>query len=398
MKSSLLIFFLFVVSFGFSQDRAMFYDVKCTSGNCEDGEGSFKAKSQFINKVVKQNNFIVKGQFVGGKLIKGEIITLTPDKDDTISYYNGELKDWLYNGEGVFSDNNNELKQGRWDAGKFVSATKWVLPSGSVYKGEIVDEKRHGKGVMQFTNGGIYEGNFNKNKRQGKGKMVYGNLDVYEGDWSGDNREGNGVMKWLNGDSYSGQWIKNNREGVGVFIAEEGKEYYEGDWLTDKRQGKAKYKLNGSDTLNGYFYEDVFLSNSETDYLAKLEEAKQQKIKEEQYIKELKEKKRKAALEAKGPSKNCVTFYLSKSSGTMLTGIKTYLAAIFMNVDDYTYSANDETVLKYAREELKIQNTNNYFVVREFINRNCDCKKVKEKIVNEVKFDDWQISYSKEIR
>lgn len=398
MKIKLLITLFFISSVVFSQDRQMFYEVKCTSGNCEDGQGSFKAKSQYINKVVKQNNFIVKGQFAGGKLVKGEIITLTPDKDDTLLYYNGELKDWLYHGEGILIDNNNEIKEGKWESGKFVNATKWVLPSGSIYKGELLDEKRNGKGVMQFTNGGIYEGDFQKNKRQGKGKMIYGNLDVYEGEWSGDNRDGFGVMKWLNGDSYTGKWIKNNREGSGVFVGDEGKFYYNGEWFSDQKQGKARYKFSGVDTLSGYFYADVFLSNSEADYASRLEEAKQQKIKEEQYIKELKQKIKQAELDAKGPSKNCVTFYLSKTNGSFLTGTRTYLAAIFMNVDDYTYSASDETVLKYAREELKLQNTNGYFVVREFINRNCDCKKVKEKLVNSVKFDDWQISYSKEIR
>ena len=62
------------------------------------------------------------------------------------------------------------------------------LDDGSLYEGEVVDGKPHGKGKQILTNGSIYEGDFADGKRHGKGKMAYPGR-VEEGEWKDGFRE-----------------------------------------------------------------------------------------------------------------------------------------------------------------------------------------------------------------
>ena len=90
---------------------------------------------------------------------------------------------------------------------------------GAKYKGDWVEGKREGQGVMTWTNGDYsgnkYDGEWKNGKREGKGVMIYGkshykNIQYgqkqYEGEWKNDNPHGKGVMYYLNGDKYDGVW------------------------------------------------------------------------------------------------------------------------------------------------------------------------------------------------
>ena len=44
---------------------------------------------------------------------------------------------------------------------------------GGLYKGEIVANKPHGKGVTTFKNGDVYEGEYVKGKREGHGVYTF---------------------------------------------------------------------------------------------------------------------------------------------------------------------------------------------------------------------------------
>jgi hypothetical protein len=51
----------------------------------------------------------------------------------------------------------------------------------SVYRGQIVDSLRHGKGVITYKNDRVYEGQWLNDKRHGMGFERFTNGNIYEG-------------------------------------------------------------------------------------------------------------------------------------------------------------------------------------------------------------------------
>ena len=132
------------------------------------------------------------------------------------------------------------------------------IPKEGTYKGEIENDKRHGKGEMYFDNGNIYSGEWKDDEFHGNG--IYKNqTDSYEGIWSrgqlmkgkmifcsGERYEGNcwcgvphgiGTYYFRNGDKYAGNWYNYAKEGYGTFTWSNG-DYYEGEWLDNEFHGK----------------------------------------------------------------------------------------------------------------------------------------------------------------
>lgn len=49
----------------------------------------------------------------------------------------------------------------------------------SIFKGEIVERKRHGRGVIIYHNGRLYEGEWVNDKRHGRGYELFTNGNTY---------------------------------------------------------------------------------------------------------------------------------------------------------------------------------------------------------------------------
>lgn len=80
---------------------------------------------------------------------------------------------------------------------------------GSVYTGQTVNGKRHGKGTLTFADGKIYEGDFVDDKYHGKGKYTWPDGEVYEGDFVDDKFNGIGTYTYADGRVQSGHWKEN---------------------------------------------------------------------------------------------------------------------------------------------------------------------------------------------
>ena len=65
---------------------------------------------------------------------------------------------------------------------------------GSVYCGEVKDERRSGLGMEWVPGISIYYGLYRHNYREGYGVMKYNNEKVYVGMWSMDHYNGFGKM------------------------------------------------------------------------------------------------------------------------------------------------------------------------------------------------------------
>jgi hypothetical protein len=53
----------------------------------------------------------------------------------------------------------------------------------SVYRGEIEDSMRHGRGVITYNSSRVYEGYWHKDKREGLGFERFSNGNTYEGEY-----------------------------------------------------------------------------------------------------------------------------------------------------------------------------------------------------------------------
>jgi hypothetical protein len=51
----------------------------------------------------------------------------------------------------------------------------------AIYKGEMIDHKRDGYGIMKYTSGRLYEGHWLDDLRDGEGFERYGNCNEYKG-------------------------------------------------------------------------------------------------------------------------------------------------------------------------------------------------------------------------
>ena len=108
---------------------------------------------------------------------------LEPYKKIQKEGYEGEYRDGLKHGRGVFRYAN-----------------------GNVYEGEFKDGRLNGRGVMNYASGSVYDGQYDDDKR-----------NVYEREWKGKNKKhGRGTMRYANGDVFEGAFMDNNRNGSGV--------------------------------------------------------------------------------------------------------------------------------------------------------------------------------------
>ena len=124
---------------------------------------------------------------------------------------------------------------------------------GSVYVGQVVNGKRHGRGRRIWESGAFYDGDWRDNKRHGKGRYIWPSGAVYEGDWRDDKRTGKGKYIWTNGTVYEGDWLNSKRTGKGKYTWPSGSNY-EGDFLNGTFHGRGRKVLK-----NGIVYEGDFL-------------------------------------------------------------------------------------------------------------------------------------------
>ena len=72
------------------------------------------------------------------------------------------------------------------------ASTKPTAPKADVYEGTYQENKRNGKGTMNYANGDVYTGLWLDNERNGQGNMTYANGNTYQGSWKADKMKGTG--------------------------------------------------------------------------------------------------------------------------------------------------------------------------------------------------------------
>lgn len=105
------------------------------------------------------------------------------------------------------------------------------------YEGQRNEQgQMHGQGRLVFPSGGVYVGSFLRDKRHGQGRLTFANGDVYVGSYVNGLREGEGKYSYADGDVYVGQWKADTKEGYGKLVTATGKVTYEGQWRNNKQR------------------------------------------------------------------------------------------------------------------------------------------------------------------
>ncbi len=159
-------------------------------------------------------------------------------KDYTDAVYEGELIDGKRHGKGVMKYNN-----------------------GRVYEGEWVEDMRQGRGFEKYSNGNTYEGMFLRGKAHGRGVYTWSNGETYDGEWRNGLKYGNGVWKGVQGDTYMGGWRDSKAEGYGVHVWKTGISHqkdivgdrYEGEWRACLKHGKGTDYFANGDVYTGEY-------------------------------------------------------------------------------------------------------------------------------------------------
>ena len=125
--------------------------------------------------------------------------------------------------------------------------------NGYIYVGEWKDSQKQGKGTVYDKSGKlIYYGDFQDGKPIGtypsEGSyslysfqtIKYNNGNMYVGEMMGDKRSGKGLYIWTETNSSSivwyGSWKDDVREGYGISIYGNGNECSTGSWKNDTKQ------------------------------------------------------------------------------------------------------------------------------------------------------------------
>ena len=128
------------------------------------------------------------------------------------------------------------------------------------YEGQLVNNRREGKGNFFYNDGNCYEGDWKNDTKDGKG-IYYFNAppyqgSKYEGDFKKDIKEGLGIYYGNNGNRYEGNWRKDKPEGKGVIYYNTG-DRYEGDFKNGVREGRGIFYYRNGDREMGNYLQDM---------------------------------------------------------------------------------------------------------------------------------------------
>ena len=88
---------------------------------------------------------------------------------------------------------------------------------GSRYEGELINEKRNGKGIYRYANNDCFVGDWKDDRFHGRGYYIFLNGERYEGDLTEGLKQGKGSYFYSNGNSYVGDYQRDKKHGQGTY-------------------------------------------------------------------------------------------------------------------------------------------------------------------------------------
>lgn len=153
----------------------------------------------------------------------------------------GYWKDGIQIGWSQSIDQQGNIVIGPFIEGKATGkGVKYSFSTNTLYKGDLVQNKKEGKGE-EISSEGKFVGNYINDKKNGEGKMVYSlSGDIYEGNYKDDLFDGKGHYIWkISGQEYTGEYKNGLMHGKGLYEWSEG-EFYRGTFINGKKEGNGE--------------------------------------------------------------------------------------------------------------------------------------------------------------
>ena len=153
--------------------------------------------------------------------------------------------------------------QGEWLAGKMHGRGVLTLADGGTYEGEFFEGRKHGYGKFKDTEGVEYEGLWADDRYHGEGRYVTQKGNVYEGKWNfGSLNEGKiTTQDWV----YEGQLAYMSPSGVGVTTYDDGR-IYAGYWYQGYKQGLGRLDHPSGKVEFGFWDQGTLMRSGKKDF------------------------------------------------------------------------------------------------------------------------------------
>ena len=134
--------------------------------------------------------------------------------------------------------------------------------NGDIYIGEMKDNKKHGHGILLYSNNKVkYDGFWKQNKKNSNGTMYYKDGTIYKGHWKNDMREGEGVLYYSTGEKFQGSFKEDKKDGIGFFYSKNYNSIFYGNYKNDVKHGLGiTYYKNNNKTSQELWQNGVIIS------------------------------------------------------------------------------------------------------------------------------------------
>ena len=142
--------------------------------------------------------------------------------------------------------------QKREGKGDYTYATKMEGEEPVTYKGQWLDNCKHGIGQQTYAGVGKYYGYWENGERHGEGVMTYTNKDVYSGMWACGKKDGQGTYIFQKtGEKYVGTF-KNGQLTKGKWLYPNGS-CFEGNFGFNQPKGAGSWKFANGNVVEGVY-------------------------------------------------------------------------------------------------------------------------------------------------
>ena len=160
------------------------------------------------------------------------------------SVYIGEIKNDKLWGHGKFMNINNDIIIGFFKDNYFHGYNLIEMKqNNSKFEGQFEKNKFNGYGIEQFSDGSTYFGQYKNNEKWGIGTYSWGSGCQFQGEWKNGRPNGLGIFFDNKNRYYEGEWKNGMMNGIGLFKWEDGRKYF-GMFNNDKRNGFGIYFWN----------------------------------------------------------------------------------------------------------------------------------------------------------
>lgn len=203
-----------------------------------NGNGVMSGEGKYY---LTEDQVLVEGFWKNGIFQKGRIIL--PD-----GWYEGEIEDNLFNGNGKMIYRDGRIYDGEWVMGNKEGSGSLSWPDGSKYWGSFKNDQINGEGDFLWANGYKYKGEFVNGSFNGKGTLNNPNGSHYTGEFKDGLFHGEGKFIWIfdkadksKKEKYCGHYVFGKREGMGKYTFANG-DVYQGEWFDNQPHGQGQYE------------------------------------------------------------------------------------------------------------------------------------------------------------